>query len=409
MNIVEFKSFLEKPIVFCLVDTTPSITDPWIKELVKNQTDYTIQNLYNKGYTIIQGTDEDELLRHAVSSFKHACVFSVGTEFTNGEACLDALVEACTDDYLIKGHILDRGDAYYELHQQCYLINLEKYKNFNCPIIGKQELGEKHTCVRPYRSMTNIHDDYTPTYIRKGTFVQDYNHKCHGWNIIQVALEQTDGIYAFTDNIRNNKKHLYPESPKDFYKHVSYVYTKERYCANEFVHTEHTEWSNKDILNLRQVIAPASGEWYKSMLDTSEPCTVVLYDYNAQSLQYWKSNIEKLPNVTYKFVHWDLLGEDLNILDYLDSNLFEDTLINLSNIFCYEGTTTLASTRYRLEKENKLVNYFKQHAPNCWINFAARASSGFINTNEYIQRACNMPTYTIEQLKKPTWHYSDWP
>ena len=407
MNVIKFNSFDTKPLVFCMLDTTPHITDPWIKEIAKNQADYTLQNLYNKGYTVLQGTNEDDLLVEASKEYDYACVFSTGTEFTNGENCIDALLAECTDDFLVKGHILYRTGAYYELHQQCYLINLKNYRELGYPEVGQQSLGEMHTQIRPLRSVENIHDDYTPLWIKQGDVEQNYHHKCHGWNIVRVALEHYP-VTAFNDRIRNNKKHLYPESPKDFYKHVSYVYSKERYCANEFVHTGHTEWSNKTINNLRQVVAPASGEWYKSMLDTTKPCVVVLYDYNPQSLEYWRQNVERLPNVTYHFIHWDLLGEFVDVLSLLDSKLLNDTLINLSNIFCYEGTATLASTRYRLEKENELVNFLKENAEFAWVNFAARASSGFIDKNDYIQRVIDTPVYSIKDLKAPTWHYADW-
>lgn len=408
MNIIEFKSFNDNDLVFCMLDTTLSIHDLWAKEITKNQADYTLQNLYNKGYTVLQGTNEDQLLRAAQTSYKYACVISTGTELLNGKRCLDGLINACTDDFVVKGHILDRGDAYYELHAQCYLVNLTNYKKIGSPNIGDIVLGEQHTQIRPFRTTTNIHDDYTPVYIKQGKFEQKYNHKCHGWNIIQQTLEHGYGIYAFGDEIRNNKKHLYPESIKDFYRHVSYVYEKERYCANEFVHTEHTEWSNKTFNNLRQVVAPASGEWYKDMLDISQSCTVVLYDYNLQSLKYWKNNVEQIPNVTYHFVHWDLLGQFVNVLEYLDLDLAENTLINLSNIFCYEGTASLTNTRYRIEKENFIINFFKDNISNAWINFSARSSSGFIDKNDYIQRAKDTPIYNMQDLKKPSWHYSDW-
>jgi hypothetical protein len=407
MNIIEFKSFKEYDLVFCFVDTTPHISDGWAKEITKNQSDYTISNLYNKGYTVLQGTNEDALILKASENYKFACILSSGTEFINGEGCIDAIVNECTENFLVKGHVLDRGDAYYELHQQCFLINLINYKKEGCPAIGQQVLGSKHTQICPIRAVSNHHDDYTPLWIQPGLQEKEYKHKCHGWNILSVALKNYK-VTSFNETIRNNKIHLYPESPKDFLDKLSYVYSKERYCATEFVHKNHTEWYNQELKNLRQVIAPASGEWYKPFLDITKTCTVVLYDYNLSSLEYWKNNVEKLDNVEYKFIQLDLLADKIDFKTLADISLEEDTLINLSNIFCYEGTCTLSPLKYRLEKENEIVSNIKSTMPNAWINFSARASSGYISHNNYFAKAKDLELYKISDLKKPTWHYNEW-
>ena len=41
MNIVEYINTDDRELVFCILDTTTTITDPWIKELTKNQADFT--------------------------------------------------------------------------------------------------------------------------------------------------------------------------------------------------------------------------------------------------------------------------------------------------------------------------------------------------------------------------------
>ena len=406
-NVLKFKSFKDTNLVFCIVDTTPYIVDSWIKEITKNQADYTLQNLCIKGYTVFQGTNEDQLLRDASECFEYACVLSTGTEFLNGEKCIDLILDECTDNFFVKGHILDRGDAYYELHAQCYLLNLKEYVKLGCPTVGKQELGVPHSKVKPIRSSENFHNDYTPIHISLGTELKTYNHKCHGWNFIQIGLENSK-ISPFNNDIRNNKKHLYPESPKDFYKNLSYVYFKERFCATEFVHKSHTEWFNEFIPNLRQVVAPASGEWYKEMLDKTKSCKVVLYDYNLESLEYWRGNVEKLPNVEYEFIHWDLLGNFLDITNYLNVDLLDHTLINFSNIFCYEGTSTLSNLRYRLEKENEILLHLKSNIPTAYVNFSVRSASGFVSNVETLKKIQDIQLYQISDFQTPTWHAVDW-
>jgi hypothetical protein len=408
MNVIEFKVPDEKNLVFCMVDTFNTFKENWIKELIKNQSDYTISNLYSKKYTILQGLDEDDLIKYASKKYDYACVFSTGTEFINGDSFFKNIELECTDDFLIKGHILDRGDAYYELHHQCYLINLKNYRFLNFPLIGKQELATSHVQLDPIRSEENIHDAYTPFWIKQGSLYRNYNHKCHGWNIISKSLEYFN-IIAFNTEIRNNKKHLYPENTKDFYKQINYVYFKERYCNDTFVHTKNTEHINFCLENIKQIITPASGEWYINNINKETDLKVIIYDYNLNSLKYWKDNVSKLPNIDYQYIHCDLLNDPSNLFLEINKELENFTLINLSNIFCYEGTAVLSNTKYRIYKENQILNYLKEHFPNAYVFISVRASSGFIHHEELPIKIKDIPQYDIKDLKKPTWHQNeDW-
>ena len=136
MNILEFNPQWKTNIAFCFVDNTRQYL-PHIKELIKNQADGCLVNIYNKGYTVFQWIDEDTLLRHAASKgYKHAVVLSTGTEFLNGHAFFNALEELVKQKFFVAGHVLDRKDAYYELHHQCYVVNLEVYNDYVSDIIN---------------------------------------------------------------------------------------------------------------------------------------------------------------------------------------------------------------------------------------------------------------------------------
>jgi len=406
MNIIKFPGGSSK-IVFCFVDRTDSACDGFSKELIKNQSDFTISNLHIKGYDVYQGLDEDTLLQ-AVSKqiYTHAVVFSTGTEFINGMQFFDAIDELCKQQFFIAGHVLDRGDAYYELHQQCYIVNLSAYKEFNCPIIGQQELGASHTQVEPIRSTHNIHDDYTPTWVDKGWDDKLYSHKAHGWNILSVAFANNETVEVFTDSIRDNKRHHYPESKKDWQKHLPWIYHRERVCATRFVHTQNNEWANAAEGDVQQLFIPASGTVYFELLNPNTDNTVIFYDYNLRALDYWRNHAPKLDNVTYKFVHLDLLGEDQDITQYFDNTL--PTMINLSNIFCYEGTTMLSPLTHRVYKENQILEQLIAHIPDAQLNFTMRAASGFTELR-MIGRVREFTVTDIKQLIKPTWHINqDW-
>ncbi len=366
MNILEFTPGWKTDIAFCFVDNTRSYQSS-IREFMKNQADGTLSNVYAKKWTIYQWIDEDALLRHACNNgHKWAVVSSTGTEFINGSEFFDAVQSMVKKDFFIAGHVLDRSEAYYELHHQCYIINLEKYKELGQPVVGEQELGSKHIQYIPERSNDNIHDDYTPLTVTHGNYTrEEYQHKCHGWHILSIAFDNKETVLIFDETIRSNKKHFYPESPKDFYKNLSWAYYRLNYCHTTFVHTSNTETIDLPVRQYKQIVTPASGVWFTDYL--APGATVIMYDYNKASLDYWQTQ-----HPEYKFVQCDLLGES-NLLDYIDTSI-PDTFINLSNIFNYEGTTFFYSLEYRKFKEIELVNNIQSTMPNAQIYTSMSAS-----------------------------------
>lgn len=353
MNILEFNPNKNTDIVFCFVDNTRLYKNN-IRELMKNQADGTLTNVFNKGYIVYQWTDEDALLRHAASKgHEWAVVFSTGTEFINGTAFFDNVKTLIQKDFLVAGHVLDRGAAYYELHLQCYVVNLKKYLALGCPVVGQQELDSTHIQVVPKRSTENIHDDYTPLWVARGDYVRDeYQHKCHGWNIISTAFANQENVVIFGNSIRDNKIHFYPESPRDFNKQLGWAYHRLNYCQSEFVHTSNTEEIHLPVKQYQQVVTPASGTWFLDYV--TDDATVVIYDYNQASLDYWKQNMPSVKNIKYKFVLCDLLSTG-NLVEHIDLSI-ENTLVHLSNIFNYEATTFFYSLEYRKYKEQELLN-----------------------------------------------------
>jgi hypothetical protein len=91
----------------------------------------------------------------------------------------------------------------------------------------------------------------------------------------------------------------------------------------------------------------------------------------------------------------DLLG--MYSAEQLIINSEKKTLINLSNIFCYEGTAMFSSLEYRLQKETELINMI----PADWtIVSSMRSTQGFTNQHNNVK---------LVKLTKPTWHYrGDW-
>lgn len=401
MSVVSYPQPNSK-IVYCIVDRISTYASNWTQELIKNLSDFTVSNIWIKQYSVLVGLDEDVLLHTACEQgYTHAVVVSTGTEFINGTKFFDSVNDLVKDDFFIAGHVLDRDQAYYELHHQCYIINLTTYNQIGRPEIGQQTLGSTHTQFVPTRSIENYHDDYTPLWIKPGLEQKNYSHKLHGWNILSIALDLDKPIRIFSDEQRNNKKHYYPENPIEFQKHISYAYQKQSVCADQFVHAGNNETVDIPDHNFECVITPASGTWWIDYIHKINPVTVVYYDYNQSALDHWTEHAPQIDNVSYKFVKIDLLTADTYTDLIHNSN---KTIINLSNIFSYEGTSMFVSLAYKQYKENELL---KQLPQDYYVLFNGRSSLGFNTVASYYGQ--HIEAVNIQHLVKPTWHMNqDW-
>jgi hypothetical protein len=360
-------------IAFCIVDDINTYANDEIQTTIRNICDFTISNLHVKGYDAFVDKDEDKLLRD-ITDYDYAVVMSPGTEYINGYAFFEALEELVKKDFFIAGHILDRTmhDAYYELHHQCYVINMAHYRRLQSPAVGEPKKGVSHTQLEPTRSTDTWHEDYTPKFVYKGTHQQGYTNRCHGWNLLRLTFENDLPVIVFDERIRNNKMHYYPESEKDFYKQAEYIKHKFEYCKEQFVHTNNTEWKININEIYDQLVLPASGLLY---LDLIKQGTVIFYDYNQCALDYWRIHCPRKENIEYKFVKTNLL-DSIEIVDHINHNL--KTLVNLSNIFCYEGTAAFYSLKHRLNAQNKLVNELNKFN-NITVILSTKADAGHLN------------------------------
>lgn len=454
MNVIKFKENSQpskEHIVFCIVDETNSLKEN--KEIIKTISDWTIQNITIQGYTVLVSTDEDALLKSASSlSATHAVVLSTGTEFINGYKWFDVLEEFCQEDFFVAGHILDRKDAYYELHHQCYIVNLNYYKQVREPRVGKMNLFCSHTQSCPQRSDENIHDDYTPLWVCSGTSTTQYQHQAHGWNIISTALNNNLKIKVFNNALRDNKIYYYPDYDS-YFDQLNFLYARQGFCNGMAIYLGNSESNiNVNIGIINQLVVPASGLNWLEYLNSSgyhNGTIVKFYDYSYLTLEYIKALINTWNgedystfalnyfNQKFNFINANLpycgdLNNNINptvwkkiistvkfefyLIDLLDTTKdlqwidnVPETLINLTNIFNYIGTATVRSVKDRVRSENSFITKLQDRVPNAHVIFTRRAADGFVESVQNVAvPAKDLQLTNIEDLKKPTWHLHDW-
>jgi hypothetical protein len=314
MVTIKFNSIknIKEKIVFCIVDNIKDYPSNWVKELVKNSIDFEICTITGEGFDVIVGYDENILLKNCANDYKFAVVTTCGTVWADNKTFFKEIKQIYNSDLFLVGHILDKKEAYYELHPQCYILNLEKYKELGYPNIGSQELYNTHRQNEPIRSIENFHDDYTPTSIKSGSTNKEYYHKCHGWNILSLGFNNNLIIQPFNENFRNNKKYLYPDNDKDITERLSEFYLENNVASRNWVNPFNTgsELNLGPTLpaKLKNLVIPANGiDWVHFLVHHGfdENTRVRFIDYNLLSLQFMKKVVEwdgvDYPSFLYNF------------------------------------------------------------------------------------------------------------
>jgi hypothetical protein len=392
-----------KDLCVCIVDDTDQYT-PWMRELVKNTADYTITNVTGFGYDVYVGRDEHTLLKQAAGLYKKAVVISAGTEFINGRQFFDNI----PDDFFLLGHVLDMGDGYYGLHYQCYVINLDLYIKIGSPAPGNTEMLSAHIQTLPLRSEENIHDDYTPLWISKGSVTKSYKNKFHGWRLVSSGLEADYKICAFNTTLRDSKHFLYRDVDTS-----DWIYKRYNYCLQNHIYNESTgsaDFPRPYNCKITHLVYPAAGNTWLDKLKKhgyDSSTKVTFYDYNQSALDYIHNKTKGM-ELDLEFVHLDVIAEPERIVE-LVSNTYSPSgvVIHMSNIFCYEGTASLMPLRYRVEQENKLIHSIQQKMPACVLDFDQRAAEGFIPWRAESGLAKDLVLTDLSTAKLPHWHTYD--
>jgi len=300
MDIIKFSANNSSNIVFCIVDTIERYPNNWTKEIVKNNCDFEIWKKISYGFDVLVGFTADDLLQEAAKKYDYAVIASAGTVWADDSTFYNLIKEFCSaNDFFIMGHILDKKEAYYELHDQCYVVNLKYYKDLGFPIVGKSSLGESHTQIAPLRSEENFHDDYTPKWVKSGNNEIEFRHKLHGWNILKTAFENNLNVIPFNESFRNSKRYLYPDNANEITERLSEFYLENNVASRNWFNPFSTF---KGDLNygprlqgpLKTLVMPAMGLDFVHYLvhhGYDESTCVRFTDYNLLSLEFMKEMV----------------------------------------------------------------------------------------------------------------------
>ena len=440
----------KKNIVFICNTNFHQIDNISAKETIMNISEYQISNITSKGYDCYVAISEDTTLQKVVDDYDYAVCYSTDTEF-EGDKFFEHLHELIKSEFLVAGHILDRKEGWYEIHEQCYVLNLKKYKEYECPEIGEAKRNAEHFETVPIRSDENFHDDHTPLWIKPGIEMEKYKHKWHGWNLLRTAFDNKEEVLVFDENIRHSKRCYYAAHETDYIENSSHILKKYNLSASRLfypINTEEVVPLPDFVGPIKQLVTPASGFNWLKYLDKygyDEDTEVIFYDYNPNALYYMQTIIEKFEGgdlhkflkqnnthrtpdwinskkdiadyiskigglltlrskLKFKYVECDLLNEfNLKIKNH------KGTILNISNIFAYEPTAAMVPTKQRVFRENKLIKLLNEKYDKIHLIASMHSWTGFVDYPMLAGPVTKFTECDIESMRAPLWRFGkDW-
>jgi hypothetical protein len=199
------------------------------------------------------------------------------------------------------GHIVDpkNADEYYWLHPQCFLLELQQFDVDNFNELHNQEV------VVPARSEKNIHDDYTPLWVKNSGQIKSYDTSKFGGLLINQILQSKKLVANFSVPLRGMKQFLYTDEIKNNWIEYNKEYMK--MASNQL-------WilNNEPIdVNFKhdKVICPGSGfYWMLAAEQAIEQIDIV--DISKIQIKFVRDLLE----------HWN--GKDYGgfVVDFMQSN-----------------------------------------------------------------------------------------
>lgn len=240
-----------------------------------------------KSHVIFAETIDDALIQ--ADCYTHAIISYIGSFYysEHDENIFKYFQEFIASGKACRGHLLFHPNKEYgRLHPQTIFVNLDHWRK-----IGKPSFSNYTGEVLNYeRSRSNVHDDYTPHWVKGGTGYKKV-HNAEQAEYISKVLESGETILNL-DRERSTKFFCYPERRR------SDALDSERNRHSNIVYAKNNEKHPNFNQNFDVIYAPASGNISEKLIarhghaDTQ----LIIYDYNKDSLK-WKQLLYSMQDI----------------------------------------------------------------------------------------------------------------
>lgn len=223
----------------------------FITEFTYNQMIGIYQRTTRTRVTVIEDTSVNNIIIEADRrGSDYALIVAYGFRSHSMYLHQELVDYAEKNNHAVVGHILQDNPAapvpaFYSLHNQTLLINMEKWRSAGRPAWGDYGAVENITLPVIERSVENFHGDYTPYWIKPTGQTRTYSGVLReGWSLIKGMLENNLSIGNIPNELRKFKSHLYPESSVEFEKALANDPTANVTEFNQKQYLDHTSFKS---------------------------------------------------------------------------------------------------------------------------------------------------------------------
>ena len=462
---MDYRIKKENKIVYGIFNNIENQYSESSKETAKNISDYFLSKLLLKSHDILIDDTTDKLIERAAEDnfYTHIVVMITGTHIGLSDRLFGYIEEKCTEHFTIAGHILDRGDAYYEIHNQFFILNLEEFRRIGSPKMGDLDWHKEHSKIQPIRSKECVNEDLEiPVWVKQGTVERTYLQQRHGWNFVDVGLKNDALFTDVGDSIRQHKEYLYYEYDHVFLRHVTSLFNYTLICNtvvapwnsdglsqeikidNPIDHYVSTGTGLNWLFNLNKLnyhpntkitfydVSYSVLTFMKSLIDewdgTDYPSFYINhltfipdnFDHDLKTLEestrdWWEDFESKFDNFQELWNDIKKLNFDYRLMDLFASNNYnfivpgETTFFNASDVFNHVPYVNTATVKFRVARENNLINTLKNIDENIFLYIPTRLGSIFTD-NQGIRfgNVKDFNLWNINEFNTPPWHKNDW-
>lgn len=381
-----------------------------------------------QGVLTVSDTDADRVLRKAAATDAKWLVFStLGTYFENQTPFLSELKSYLkeSDDFFLMGHVLDRKNKWYELHDQCFVMNLDMYRELGCPAYGGPRFG-RFEMMKPERAPENFHHDYTPLWVKPSVVFEMYSGLENGHNLLAEGWKADLPIIPFPERLRSSKYQFSPTVRESFarkyywwetqlqsldrlfyafntesipglapgyeMKPLKRLYTvasgllffkimkKYPYHQGCIVHFYDT--SAVGLRIMKEIINSWDGRDYPAFLKRTVPETGQLLNF-ANAEEKWRQHLEDYggeeawfnwfhkvrTECQFRFHEANIFNENMEWVNWLDPDPDPEggSLFWLSNVFHFRYTSAMRSQEERFQMQKSLLSWLARRNPETFV------------------------------------------
>jgi hypothetical protein len=231
------------------------------------------------------------------NNFDQALFVKSGTIFTNWPAW-KKLLNSYPHQGLI-GHLIWHPGQQLTLDQQCWFADLNK---FSINDLAAATLSH----VEPVRSVQNLHDDYTPLWVKPGRKITTYKSDGFGQGLIAKQLNSGCGIVNWNNLARQLKLFAYDDDTSLFLQDYRNLAESQLWVLN-----------NEPVVVAQgaNLLTPGSGMvWMLNLIDQKNQSLQVV-DISKTQIKFCQKLWESWDGNDYGEFVWDFIKEN-NLIHY---------------------------------------------------------------------------------------------